>query len=97
MRFSLTVNPKARNGAPCASSFVPELSVTRPPDDAGTASTTRQKFEQHLNTPVCGACHKTIDGIGFGFENYDAVGAYRTEENGIPVDASGEIDRVRRW
>jgi hypothetical protein len=69
----------------------PDVPPAPTADEGGPATTTRQKFEQHLNSPVCGACHKTIDGIGFGFENYDAVGAYRTEESGIPVDASGEI------
>jgi hypothetical protein len=77
----------------CAKPLPPPPDVPPAPagDESGPASTTRQKFEQHLNSPVCSACHKTIDGIGFGFENYDAVGAYRTEESGNPVDASGEV------
>jgi len=69
----------------------PDVPPAPATDENGPASTTRQRFEQHLNSPVCSACHKTIDGIGFGFENYDFVGAYRTEESGIPVDASGEL------
>jgi Protein of unknown function (DUF1592)/Protein of unknown function (DUF1588)/Protein of unknown function (DUF1595)/Protein of unknown function (DUF1587)/Protein of unknown function (DUF1585) len=77
----------------CAKPAPPPPNVPPAPaaNESGPASTTRQKFEQHLNSPVCNACHQTIDGIGFGFENYDAVGAYRTEESGIPVDASGEV------
>ena len=77
----------------CAKPLPPPPDVPPAPtaDESGPAATTRQKFEQHLNSPVCSACHKTIDGIGFGFENYDAVGAYRTEEAGIPVDASGQV------
>jgi hypothetical protein len=77
----------------CAEPPPPPPDVPPPPtsDQAGPATTTRQKFEQHLTNAACQACHRTIDGIGFGFENYDAVGAYRTEENGLPVDASGEL------
>ena len=69
-----------------------------PPDDVDTmikvpmnAKTTREIFQAHVDNPSCGPCHKTMDTIGFGFENYDVVGRYRTSENGVPVDASGEI------
>ncbi len=55
------------------------------------ARTTRQRVEQSHSNPTCAACHKMIDGIGFGFENYDAIGRYRTKENGIAVDSSGEF------
>jgi len=77
----------------CSKSAPPPPGVLPAPtsDGSGAGTTTRQKFEQHLSSPACDACHKSIDGIGFGFENYDAIGAYRTEENGIPVDASGQI------
>ena len=40
---------------------------------------------------MCGGCHVLIDPIGLAFENFDAVGAYRTLENALPIDASGEI------
>jgi hypothetical protein len=69
-----------------------------PPDNVDTmikvpddAKTTRQIFQTHVESPVCGPCHQTMDPIGFGFENYDGVGRYRTSENGVPVDVSGEI------
>jgi hypothetical protein len=69
-----------------------------PPDDVDTmikapadAKTTRQIFQAHVENPVCGPCHQTMDPIGFGFEQYDVVGRFRTMENGVPVDASGEI------
>lgn len=55
----------------------------------GTASTNRERYERHATDPVCAACHTAIDGIGFGFEGYDSMGSYRTEDNGAPVDASG--------
>lgn len=56
-----------------------------------TGSTTRERFVQHSVDPNCAGCHRLIDPVGFGFENYDAVGAYRTSENGKPVDATGTV------
>jgi hypothetical protein len=64
---------------------IPEL----PPVDPD--ATTRERFEQHRSDPACAACHSMFDPIGFGFENYDAVGRWRTSENGLPIDASGEL------
>lgn len=53
--------------------------------------TTRQRFDEHVSSPFCASCHTAIDGIGFGFEEYDGIGAYRTTENGRPVDSSGTV------
>jgi hypothetical protein len=57
--------------------------------------TTRELFKQHRELPACAGCHQFIDPIGFGFENYDAVGRYRTTERGHPIDASGELVGTR--
>ena len=54
-------------------------------------ATTREQFEQHRSDPACSGCHILFDPIGFGFENYDATGKWRTTENGFDVDASGEL------
>ena len=72
-----------------------------PPPDAGdlpeptTATeglTLRQRFEQHRDSPQCAACHDRIDPIGYGLENYDAIGRWRlTDENGRPLDTVGEL------
>jgi hypothetical protein len=69
-----------------------------PPDvpqlaDAAQAkpTTLRQQMELHRATPVCASCHKVMDPIGFAFENFDAVGAWRTHEPGGPIDASGQL------
>jgi hypothetical protein len=57
-----------------------------------TSRTLRERFTEHRANPACAACHDRIDPLGFGFENYDAIGAYRTEEApGLPVDATGQI------
>jgi hypothetical protein len=53
--------------------------------------TTRERFDDHVKSALCRSCHTAIDGIGFGFEEYDGIGAYRTTENGRPVDSSGTV------
>jgi hypothetical protein len=53
--------------------------------------TTRQRFGMHLNQPFCNSCHAVIDGVGFGFEEFDGMGVHRTTENGSPVDTSGNL------
>jgi hypothetical protein len=53
--------------------------------------TTRERFKVHTESPGCAYCHATIDGVGFGFENFDQLGRYRTSENGLGVDASGDM------
>jgi hypothetical protein len=62
---------------------------TSPPASSGGAMTTRQEFATQHEQGSCASCHHTIDGIGFGFEHYDAVGAWRTQDDGLPVDSSG--------
>ncbi|HMJ14808.1 MAG TPA: DUF1592 domain-containing protein, partial [Polyangiaceae bacterium] len=57
----------------------------------GAPMTTREILEKtHVNS-ACVSCHDAIDGVGFGFGHYDAVGAYRTTERGQPVNASSEL------
>ena len=51
----------------------------------------RERFAMHTNNPACAGCHKLVDGLGFGLENYDAVGAWRTMDQGVPVNASGDV------
>jgi hypothetical protein len=53
--------------------------------------TTRQRFDSHLTAPFCASCHSIIDGVGFGFEQFDGMGVYRTTENGSQVDTSGNL------
>ncbi len=68
--------------------FQPELQVE---SDEGKALTMKQAMEQHRANPVCAACHKLMDPIGFALENFNAIGAYRTryEEAGTNVDPGG--------
>ena len=56
-----------------------------------TFGTTRERFAQHAQDPACAGCHRLMDPVGFGFERYDAIGAFRAVENGKTVDARGEV------
>ncbi|HTJ80931.1 MAG TPA: DUF1592 domain-containing protein [Polyangiaceae bacterium] len=53
--------------------------------------TTKQRFAQHRTDPSCAGCHQLMDPIGFGFEHYDAIGAWREVDGAFPVDSVGEI------
>jgi hypothetical protein len=61
------------------------------PPDPDPNATTRERFAQHTEEPLCQGCHELIDPIGFGFEAYDEMGRFRTEENGLPIDVSGSL------
>ena len=65
---------------------VPEL-----PDDEGVSATAslRERMEVHRANVACAGCHARMDAIGFALENYDAVGAYRTQDGGFEIDAGG--------
>lgn len=67
----------------------PNVDTTPPSPDPN--ATTRQRFEQHRAGASCAACHNLMDGLGFGFENFDGIGAWRSREGAQPVDASGWI------
>jgi hypothetical protein len=69
----------------------PPLDVNVTPPEPTPATTTRERFANHEADPQCAGCHLLIDPIGLSFENYDAIGAYRTVDGPAPVDASGEI------
>lgn len=60
-------------------------------DPIAAGLTTRQRFERHVADPFCRGCHARIDGVGFGFEQFDGIGAFRTQEQGQPVDARGQL------
>jgi hypothetical protein len=65
--------------------------VNNAPPPLSADATTRERFEAHRDNPACRSCHVLIDPIGLAFEHFDAVGAYREQENGRPVDARGEL------
>lgn len=68
------------------------LQIADNPIDPGDRSvTTRQKFEAHVTDPSCMGCHLQFDPIGYGLEQMDGIGRFRTTENQLPVDSRGEL------
>lgn len=70
----------------------PGLAITPPNPDP--SMTTRERFNEHTENETCYGCHVRMDPVGFGFENFDGLGRYRTTENGRPVDVSGAVEAV---
>lgn len=70
---------------PPAPAGVPELEKVK------LTGTLRQRMEQHRVDPACANCHKLMDPLGFALENFDAIGRYRTQDEGRPIDASGTL------
>ncbi len=75
------------------------LCVTPPPPPPGVdtkleptvGKTQREILEQHRKDPLCSGCHVVMDPLGFGLEHYDPLGAWRPDENGLPLDPSGVL------
>src|SRR5439155_25616732 len=53
--------------------------------------TLRGRLLIHRQDPTCASCHDRIDPLGFGLENYDAIGRWRTKDAGQPIDATGTL------
>ena len=53
--------------------------------------TLRQQMEQHRADPSCASCHAKLDPLGFGLENFDAIGGWRDQDNKIKIDATGVL------
>lgn len=70
----------------------PPDNVDITPPAPGEAATARDRLSLHLTAGSnCAGCHALMDPIGFAFENFDATGAWRASENGVTIDATGEI------
>src|SRR5262249_15606746 len=57
----------------------------------------RKRMELHRSKAICASCHQRMDPLGFGFENFDAVGAWRTKDGKFDVDASGELPTGQKF
>jgi len=62
------------------------------PEPSVTARTLRERMQPHLTDPVCKSCHVLMDPIGFGLENFDSIGRYRTKELDATIDPAGDLD-----
>jgi hypothetical protein len=63
----------------------------------GTSASVRMQLEEHRKNPVCASCHKRMDPLGFGLENFDAVGAWRTMDGQLPIDSAGVLPDGRKF
>jgi hypothetical protein len=75
----------------CQTLAPPPQNLNIMPPGLDATLTTRERFAKHSSEPLCASCHGLIDDVGFGFERYDGVGAYRDQEGGKPIDASGIV------
>lgn len=73
---------------------VPELDDNKTAD---AGASLREQLELHRSDPSCAACHRVMDQLGFGLENFDAIGRYRTMDGGLPIDSSGELPGGRSF
>ena len=69
----------------------PNVPTLKESGSATKVATMRERMSQHRANPVCAGCHRLMDPVGFSLDNYDAVGRWRSEEAGLPVDASGSL------
>lgn len=67
----------------------PGLNIQPPPLDP--TKTTRERYAAHSSVEPCVTCHRLMDPIGLTFEHFDGIGRYRATDNGMPIDARGEI------
>ena len=65
--------------------------------EAAASASLRERLEIHRSKPECATCHSKMDPIGFAFENFDAIGAWRDLDGNFPIDASGELPDGRQF
>jgi hypothetical protein len=76
----------------CQEIPAPPADVGELPEPSPTARTMRERLEIHRQNEACAGCHAMMDPIGLGLENFDGVGAFRTTENDVTIDPSGDLD-----
>jgi hypothetical protein len=63
----------------------------------GSEMSVRQQMEAHRKNPTCASCHRRMDPLGFGLENFDAIGAWRDVDGKFPIDATGRLPDGREF
>ncbi|MEP6707894.1 MAG: DUF1592 domain-containing protein [Pyrinomonadaceae bacterium] len=63
----------------------------------GLSSSMREQLEQHRKNAICASCHTRMDPLGFGLENFDAIGGWRTKDGQFPINASGTLPDGRSF
>lgn len=77
---------------PPAPPGVPELE-----EGGETLGSLREQMEEHRANEACAVCHRTMDALGFGLENFDAIGGWRDSDGRFDIDASGELPGGRQF
>jgi hypothetical protein len=75
----------------CQTMPPPPPNIDTTPPGLDPTLTTRARFDRHSSDPACQNCHKLLDPVGYGFERYDGIGAYRAQEAGMDIDAGGDV------
>jgi mono/diheme cytochrome c family protein len=70
---------------------VPSLDDSVKSNAGGKLLSTRERMEEHRKNPACTSCHRVIDPLGLALENFDATGAWRARDNGVTIDANGDL------
>jgi hypothetical protein len=69
----------------------PNVPPLKENEGAPQPTSLRARMEEHRKNPVCAACHKIMDPIGFSLDNFDLIGTWRADEAGEKIDASGQL------
>jgi len=69
----------------------PDVPPLKEPGADGAPRSLRDRMEVHRRNAVCASCHRRMDPLGFSLETFDATGKWRTESDGVPVDASAAL------
>jgi mono/diheme cytochrome c family protein len=69
----------------------PDIPALEDSNKTEKAMSVREMLEMHRKNPVCASCHARMDPLGLSLENFDAIGQWRTMDNGVPIDASGVL------
>ncbi|MEP7122948.1 MAG: DUF1592 domain-containing protein [Byssovorax sp.] len=99
--LTVTSNPDRTSPVKRGKWILSNLLCSQPPDPPPNipsitktdlvGKTVREVLDAHVKNPACASCHKVMDQLGFALENYDAIGAWRTVDNGFPIDANGTL------
>ena len=69
----------------------PDPNVMQLEDQPALKGNLRERMIQHRANPSCAGCHTDMDSLGFALENFDAVGRWRDQDEGVDIDSSGEL------
>jgi hypothetical protein len=74
-----------------------DIPALKDPGADGAPRSLRERMEVHRKNPVCASCHMRMDPLGFSLENFDALGKWRTESDGAPIDAEASLPDGTRF